>query len=261
MPIGLLSAESPCRTCSADPALCSFAAVRPGHHLRRVHQPSPAEPAGLLPRLLLHHQLLRGGSRVARVHIDWSRDCAVSPPRRGGRQCRISCVLTAQQPNDVDCHVPVSHEAKLGTEFASYPLLLQGSLATGTFAGLDSLVLTLTSASPSVSAVLGNSGHPELSAFVDSLSSGSASLEVTITPGFYTDGSNALTFSGTCASACVPMLHVALVRRVSRTPLVQWHLQCLLSVAFAASLVSRMSISLLLGRVHALAARNVCSYC
>ena len=142
--------------------------------------------------------------------------------------------------------LPVSHEVRTGTEYASCLLLPQGSLATGTFASLDSLVLTLTSASPSVSAVLGNSGHPELSAFVDSLSSGSASLDVTFTPGFYTDGSNALTFSGTCASVCPDAACRMGLSSVAES---------LGAMASVAPLVSHMSLPLLLG--NTLAARNV----
>ena len=99
---------------------------------------------------------------------------------------------------------------------------------------------------PQSSAVLGNSGHPELSAFVDSLSSGSASLDVTFTPGFYTDGSNALTFSGTCASVCPDAACRMGLSSVAES---------LGAMASVAPLVSHMSLPLLLG--NTLAARNV----
>lgn len=72
----------------------------------------------------------------------------------------------------------------------------EGNLKLGTFADKPSLVLTLASKTPSVTAVLGNDGHPELNAFADSLAAGSSQLEVTFTPSFYTDGSNSITFSG-----------------------------------------------------------------
>lgn len=79
----------------------------------------------------------------------------------------------------------------------------QSPLTAGTnSAGKETLTLTLTDGTPSVQSVLGNDGHPELQAFVNTLAVNPAQLAVTFTPGALSDGSNSISFvgSGECLS-------------------------------------------------------------
>ncbi len=74
---------------------------------------------------------------------------------------------------------------------------MQAPLSSGTNgAGLETLSMTLTNATPSVQSVLGNDGHPELAAFTKTLDDNPARMVVSFTPGGLADGSNLVSFVG-----------------------------------------------------------------
>lgn len=75
---------------------------------------------------------------------------------------------------------------------------MQNNIAVVSDEGKDALALTINTVTPAVSAAAGKDGHPELKELVSALADGPVSLSVTITPGWYSDGSGlvATDFSG-----------------------------------------------------------------
>lgn len=75
------------------------------------------------------------------------------------------------------------------TDYCSIVAECQNNIAMVSNQGKDALALTINSATPAVSAAAGKDGHPELVELVSALADGPVSLSVTITPGWYSDGS------------------------------------------------------------------------
>ena len=75
---------------------------------------------------------------------------------------------------------------------------MQAPLTVGTSpSGTPTLTMTLSSVTPQLQNVLNNSGHPELKAFYQILSSAPAQLAVTFAPGVNADGSDLVSTSTT----------------------------------------------------------------
>ena len=91
--------------------------------------------------------------------------------------------------------------------------------------GIPALTLTLSSITPTAEDLLGNAGHPELSAFQVHLADGTAdNLVYTFVPSFATDGSNVISFK--FLSASLPPSPSSLSQTPDRLPLAGPPTQC-----------------------------------